>query len=285
MLNENQNINQESKANTNQHQKFTIFCGTYEGAILGLGGDLTNLTLKYAFKPSTNSLKSMDITNKYLIVGGFDEYLRIYDLKRQRECGILEGHTGTITSLKCHKSIAFSSGEDGFIMVWKMKEFALLHRLKEHKSQVNDIAVHESGKILVSISKDQKLFIWNLLNGTKAYSMNLKYNAYRVEINNEYILTMSDQALYVIDQQTNKQLFQLKQEDPVTINDFCVYNNKYVLIGEFNEITQNQELKDVKPIYKVETLNRLNCLAIYMDLVPEKSSKIIIIEKRVTFQE
>ena len=106
----------------------------------------------------------MDITNKYLIVGGFDEYLRIYDLKRQRECGILEGHLGTITNIKCHKSIAFSCAEDGYIKAWKMKEFGLLHSLKDHKSSVNDIAVHESGKIMVSTSKDKKLFIWNLIN-------------------------------------------------------------------------------------------------------------------------
>ncbi len=54
-----------------------------------------------------------------------------------------------------------------------MKEFALLHSLKEHKAPINDISIHDSGKIMVSVSKDKKLFIWNLINATKAYSMNL----------------------------------------------------------------------------------------------------------------
>lgn len=34
-------------------QKFSIFCGSYEGAIIGLAGDLSKMELKYAFKPST----------------------------------------------------------------------------------------------------------------------------------------------------------------------------------------------------------------------------------------
>jgi len=96
----------------------------------------------------------MEVSGKYLLVGGFDEYLRIYDLKRQRECGILDSHVGTITNIKHHKSIVFSCAEDGLIKAWKMKEFGLLHTLKEHKAAVNDIAVHKSGRILVSVSKD-----------------------------------------------------------------------------------------------------------------------------------
>lgn len=54
----------------------------------------------------------------------------------------------------------------------------MLHTLKEHKAAVNDIAVHESGKILVSVSKDKRLIIWNLLNAKKVFSMNLKYSNY-----------------------------------------------------------------------------------------------------------
>lgn len=118
----------------------------------------------------------MDVCGKYLVVGGFDEYLRIYDLKRQREVGILDSHIGTITSIHSHGSIVISCAEDGLIKAWKMKEFGLLHTLKEHKDTVNDIAVHSSGKILVSVSKDQRLIIWNLISATKVYVLNLKYS-------------------------------------------------------------------------------------------------------------
>lgn len=144
-----------------------------------------------------------------------------------------------------------------------MKEFGLLHTLKEHKAAVHDIAVHKSGKILVSVSKDKRLIIWNLINASKAFSMNLKYStpfsysslyfqrgwgvvlhinmvkiyysnlflfflmflwaflslpppllhelqlnkykkdAYKVEITERHIITMSDFDIHVIDQETN----------------------------------------------------------------------------------
>ncbi|EAR86262.1 PAK1 interacting protein (macronuclear) [Tetrahymena thermophila SB210] len=313
-------------------QKFTVFVGTYEGAILGMVGDLSKLELKYAFKPSTNSLKCMDVCGKYLVVGGFDEYVRVYDLKRQRECGTLEAHLGTITSIKSHQSIAFSCAEDGLIMAWKMKEFGLLHKLKEHKSAVHDIAIHTSGKIMASIGKDKRLIIWNLINAKKVFSINLKYNAYKIELTQKNIVLMSDFSIHIIDQESNQEICELQQDKQVTLNDFCVYNEVLVITGDNNgyiyiydietkqsisfkahdqrvkklcvqriddidiiisistngeihmfdcliifsdvfEIQESQVLNDIKPIYKVNTLNRLTSLTVYMDAAKDKPQK------------
>lgn len=49
-------------------------------------------------------------------------------------------------------------------MTWKFKEWSMIHKLKAHSTTVYDICLHPSGKILISISKDNRMFVWNMIN-------------------------------------------------------------------------------------------------------------------------
>ena len=42
----------------------------------------------------------MLVYRKFLFLGGYDEIIKIYDLKTQKEVGQLEGHEGIIKCLK-----------------------------------------------------------------------------------------------------------------------------------------------------------------------------------------
>lgn len=135
------------------------------------------------------SLKVLFNLGKYLFVGGYDEIIRVYDLNKMKEDGQLEGHDGfiifitfflkkilgSITALKGYKNFLFSGGEDGNIIVWKVKDWALLHKIEAHSKGVYDIEIHSSGKIMISIGKDQKLIVWNLLNFRKTFTRNFSY--------------------------------------------------------------------------------------------------------------
>lgn len=111
----------------------------------------------------------MEVAGKYLLVGGFDENIRIYNIKKYNEVGILSGHQGSIQQLRTHKNMVFSCSEDQKIIIWKNKEWAQLVKLKEHKASVLDLVIHESGKIMLSVSKDNRMIIWNLLNAQKVF--------------------------------------------------------------------------------------------------------------------
>jgi protein MAK11 len=67
---------------------------------------------------------------RFLLIGGFEELIKIYDIRKRREVGLLEGHGGTITVLKHHDNFVFSGSEDSTIKVWKTKDWALMETLQ-----------------------------------------------------------------------------------------------------------------------------------------------------------
>lgn len=172
----------------------------------------------------------MTTSGRYLLTGGFDEIIRLYDLKKLKENGQLTGHEGTITCIRAYNNFVISSAEDHNIIIWKSKEWSLLHRLKGHKDTVYDFAMHSSAKILASVGKDKKLILWNMINGTKLFRKTLGYNCYKVEWtpDEEYLLIMSDTSIHMISQETNTTVREFRH--PKRINDFAVYNN-YLIVG------------------------------------------------------
>ena len=100
---------------------------------------------------------------RFLFAAGFDEIIRIYDIKLKREAyiffnifysirGQLENHDSSINSLKSFENYLFSGGEDGKINIWKMKDWNLLHSL-DTQICLKDLAIHNSGKIMVVCGK------------------------------------------------------------------------------------------------------------------------------------
>ena len=81
----------------------------------------------------------------------------------------MTGHQGTITCIDAFENFIISGAEDGTIILWKTREWSLLHTLKGHKKAVNDIALHSSGKLLASIGNERKLILWDLMKGTKIF--------------------------------------------------------------------------------------------------------------------
>ena len=46
-----------------------------------------------------------------------------------------------------------------------MHDWSCLHILGGHKATVSDVAVHPSGKLALSVSRDNTLRLWNLIEG------------------------------------------------------------------------------------------------------------------------
>ena len=58
--------------------------------------------------------------------------------------------------MKNHKNMLYSSSDEGKILVWKHGDWALIKTFKENKVGVNDIFIDDSGRIMLSISKDNR---------------------------------------------------------------------------------------------------------------------------------
>ncbi|KNC80465.1 hypothetical protein SARC_07168 [Sphaeroforma arctica JP610] len=90
-------------------------------------------------------------------------------------------HEGAITKLQFFRTThMISTGEDGQICIWRVKDFECYKVLRGHKGMVNDLAMHPSGRLLLSVGKDKNMRLWNLVKGRSAYITKLTEEAFQV---------------------------------------------------------------------------------------------------------
>lgn len=58
-----------------------LHIGTYAGNVISLQGVLDNLATLHNFQAIEGSVRSICRVGKYLLVGGYDELLHIYDIE------------------------------------------------------------------------------------------------------------------------------------------------------------------------------------------------------------
>lgn len=64
-----------------------IHIGTYVGHVISLQGLLNDLTTLHNFQAIEGSVRSLARAGKYLLVGGYDELLHIYDIDTNTQSG------------------------------------------------------------------------------------------------------------------------------------------------------------------------------------------------------
>ncbi|KAH8827989.1 WD40 repeat-like protein [Flagelloscypha sp. PMI_526] len=101
----------------------------------------------------------------FVVSGGCDKEVRVWDAETGYCLFILKGHTQTIRCLKVlHNSpMAVSGSRDGTLRVWDIQRGKLLHVLSGHGSSVRCLDVH--GRLAVSGSYDTTCRIWDLDKG------------------------------------------------------------------------------------------------------------------------
>jgi protein MAK11 len=105
--------------------------------------------------------------HRVLACGGDDERIHVFDLLSNKSMGELSQHTGAVTALRFFGSSYLISGsEDSSLCIWRASDWECVHILGGHKESISDLAVHPSGKLCLSVSKDVTLKLWNLVQGT-----------------------------------------------------------------------------------------------------------------------
>ncbi|KAG9286706.1 hypothetical protein G9A89_012256 [Geosiphon pyriformis] len=168
---------------TLRRESFRIIAGSYERILYGIdaywikpeeeGFENENQKLKlepiFIFPAHSGCIKTVAVGGRYLASGSSDELIKLYDLKKRKEYGSLWHHQGSITSLQFYNETHMLSGsEDGTVCIWRTKDWECLITKKGHKGRVNSLAIHPSGKIALSVSKDKTVGLWNLMTGRKA---------------------------------------------------------------------------------------------------------------------
>ncbi|KAG0654192.1 Protein mak11 [Monosporozyma unispora] len=169
--------------------QFRIIVGSYEHNLLCLSLDLSSgskpvFTPIFHFQAHSLSVKCLDISKRYLVSGSNDEHIRIYDLQKRKELGTLLQHQGSITALKFSKTEErannkwlLSASDDHKIIIWRVKDWENFGTLKGHTARINDMDIHPSSRIAVSVSDDHSIRLWNLMTVKKAAVLKLRnYN-------------------------------------------------------------------------------------------------------------
>jgi len=181
-----------SSSLTQSKTQFRIYVGSYEHNLLSVSLMLEK-NKSPAFQPIFHfqahalSIKSIAAAKRYLVTGSNDEHIKIYDLQKRKELGTLLGHQGSITCMKFSNEGAvdgesagisgkwlLSGSDDGKIIIWRTKDWEIFGTLKGHKGRINDLSIHPSGRIAVSVGDDKSVRLWNLMTAKKAAVLKVK---------------------------------------------------------------------------------------------------------------
>uniref|UniRef100_A0A7S2ZTF5 Anaphase-promoting complex subunit 4 WD40 domain-containing protein n=1 Tax=Rhodosorus marinus TaxID=101924 RepID=A0A7S2ZTF5_9RHOD len=128
------------------------------------------------------TVRDIVVDGSMMMSAGVDDFIRIYNVQKRKEVGVLVQHNGPVNCLDIlHRKYALSGGDDGELCVWRSRDWELLRRLRAHKKPVLDAKFHPSGAAAVTIGGDRKLKLWDIVRAHEAFGTTLENDARQVE--------------------------------------------------------------------------------------------------------
>ncbi|CAM6116661.1 unnamed protein product [Calypogeia fissa] len=161
-----------------------LVAGSYERFLWGwqVRARKSQLDLAFSYPAHVGPVKCIAACGSIVATGGSDDTIRVYDVSAGKDMGSLFHHTGAVTCLDFflpevsplqRPTHLFSGSEDGTIAVWDTESWTHLKSMKGHKTALNSLTVHPTGKVALSVERDGHLKMWNLLNGRCTYTYKL----------------------------------------------------------------------------------------------------------------
>jgi len=159
-----------------------ILLGTYEAFVLGyklqVDAESGNPELKTSFANHAHSstVRSLAAADKFMVTSGADENVKIFNLRNRTEHGNLTHSDGTLNCMTFYdkKHLVTGSEDNNICIIKATSSWPVEKTLAKHQGGVTGLAVHPSGKLMLSIGNDNKLVTWNLIKGRSAYVTNVK---------------------------------------------------------------------------------------------------------------
>ncbi|GFR40822.1 hypothetical protein Agub_g1445, partial [Astrephomene gubernaculifera] len=167
-----------------------LFAGSYERFIFGFSASADcsepqDIVKRYTFAAHKNGVKCLVAAGPYVASGGADDLIHLYDMKAERDLGVLMNPgDGAVPCLEFYTpegrsspSHMLSGSADGGISIWSCRDWEHLKVMRGHKGSVNSVAVHRSGKLALSTARDGAIRMWNLTKGRCTYTAKLDAEA------------------------------------------------------------------------------------------------------------
>ncbi len=103
---------------------------------------------------------------RWLVSGGMDNPIRIWDMTRAKSTTILENGPASTFSLAFSPDGASlaAAGVDGTVRIWSTESWSLTHVVQAHSDAVFSLTFSPDGKLLATCSRDQTVRLWNTAN-------------------------------------------------------------------------------------------------------------------------
>ncbi|XP_031129666.1 p21-activated protein kinase-interacting protein 1-like [Ipomoea triloba] len=159
----------------------SLIAGSYERFIWGFKlkspKDIQSLDLipLFSFPSHLSTIKCADVSGSAAVSGGSDDTIKIYDLSTCSEIGSLH-ESATINSLAFYTpaSLSFprnliSAADDGSVSIYDADPFVHLKTVKVHRKGINSLSIHHSGRLALSVGRDECLAMVNLVRGRRSF--------------------------------------------------------------------------------------------------------------------
>lgn len=114
--------------------------------------------------------------SRFLLVGGADGTIALYDIHSEEPILRVEAHDGMVSCLgiSTHGEVFLSGGDDETVRLWETSSGKEVTRLTGHRRQVVSVRLMPDDQHVVSGSRDGVLKIWDAASGRCYRSMDLR---------------------------------------------------------------------------------------------------------------
>ncbi|KAK4796952.1 hypothetical protein SAY86_029278 [Trapa natans] len=166
----------------------SLIAGSYEKFIWGFklkplkhsddDGKTLSLTRLFSYPSHLAPISTVVAAGPVAASGGGDDTVHVYDLAAASSLGSLYHHSASVTALEFYTppQLSFprnllSAAADGSLSIFDADPFVHLKTLWAHKkgSGVNSVSVHPSGKLALTVGRDECLGMINLLRGKRKF--------------------------------------------------------------------------------------------------------------------
>ena len=116
----------------------------------------------HTFEMSASALAISEANPNWVISGGRDNTVSVWDLTHfSRKC-TLAGHTGSVTQLLCMDNMILSSSADGTAKVWDIQKEICTHTFQGHRKEIKCMTLSTDYTLVTTGSYDCSARVWSL---------------------------------------------------------------------------------------------------------------------------
>ncbi|KAK9267270.1 hypothetical protein L1049_009692 [Liquidambar formosana] len=212
----------------------SIIAGSYERFIWGFklktlkSTTEQTLTLNqlFSYPAHLSPIKSVAVSGAAAASAAADDSVKLYDLSAAAatEVGSLNDHSTTVTSLSFYTppNLSFprnllTAADDGSVCIYDADPFVLLKTVSAHRKGVNDLCVHPSGKLALTVGRDSCLAMLNLVRGRRSFYCRLGEEASLVKygLGGDKFFMAMEEKVSVHEAEDARLVFELKNRKRV----------------------------------------------------------------------